>query len=136
MQADLEMMRPEMIRKRRALKQSRGVKKAFKQWWNGMKLGGADGKMHKDIYIQLSIAVQAMLLPDLSEDQAYLTAKADWQDDLYAHEPPRATTMTYGSFYNAMFELADTWVDTVDESDYVTFVERMVESHQVGLYCT
>jgi Ca2+-binding EF-hand superfamily protein len=130
LQGDIRMMAPAMVRKRKALQTNPELEKVIRRWWDSAQLGGADCVMHKEVYIQINMAIHFMLVPGVIDSEAEVTAEKDWYDDIAAHEPPGATSMQYSSFYDAMFELCDTWVETTEEDDYMGFVDEMIEAHE------
>lgn len=62
----------------------------------------------------MNIRMQLALVPDMPAEEALECAEEDWKDD--AHGKP---VMNREQFFHALFQLADLWVDSVHEQDYV-----------------
>jgi hypothetical protein len=130
MQGDIAMMAPAQLELRRALKESPKVQQMVRGWWESCGLD-AGGRMGKDLYMEISIALHRMVEPGVALAVMTDTAADDWKDDLELYGEKNGTaTLHYDGFYEAMFQLCDTWVDTTDETDYTVFLQKMQGAHE------
>lgn len=61
---------------------------------------------------------EAVAKDTITEDEAIKSARADWKQDARGLE-----TMPFGLFFDAIFQLADLYVETIDPDDYVKFLD-------------
>jgi hypothetical protein len=83
------------------------------------------GFLRKDDYIQLFVALQRNLLPDLDESEALDTAADEWQNDL----PKGMDRMDYSAFYDAVFQLVDTWTNGYEVQEFESQVNSFHAIH-------
>lgn len=57
-----------------------------------------------------------------SRDELMASAKKDWNNDSKGH-----ATMSFERFKDAIFQLADTWVDSMEIVDYVAFLDLLLK---------
>jgi hypothetical protein len=127
MQGDIAMMAPAQLEIRKKLKESNRVQLMVRSWWNSCGLDESDA-MNRELYMEISIALHRMVEPGVSLDIMRVTAADDWQEDLLVYGEVGGTLL-FAGFYEAMFQLCDTWVDTTDESDYTSFIREMQVAH-------
>jgi hypothetical protein len=129
LQGDLRMVAPAVMAQRLALKKSPQIQALISSWWKSMGLE-ENGEMNETTYLNINMALHFSVCPDLSDEEALETAHDDWLDDMECLESDDRTTMRYPAFFEAMYQVCDTWVDTTDEDDYVEFGTEMREAYE------
>lgn len=114
--------------KRFVLMKSKAIRRAVDLWWNVAyqpKIETVPKKqiLHKWQYVDMNIRMQLALVPDLPGAEALECAEEDWKDDAHGKH-----SMGRESFFHALFQLADLWVDSVHEQDYVRFLLNLLIS--------
>ena len=69
-------------------------------------------------YTNLLVKLEKALVPNFHLEDATANALKDWQHDSGGEE-----TMTYGQFFDGLFELADNWVNEIDADKYADFLD-------------
>jgi hypothetical protein len=89
--------------------------------WNseGM-VKNAEGKLLQEGYAALNRRIHRALVPGVDDESCDVAARADWISDAAGE-----SSMSYGRFSEAMFELADLWSAGAEESEYCTFMSNV-----------
>merc|ERR1712185_271747 len=88
---------------------------------------GLNDTMTQDEYAFVHRRITKALAPELDDDEAEEAAEEDWVDDLDGDEE-----MTFQRYADGLFGIADMWTDTVNELEYVVFLNKLyrrVTSH-------
>ncbi|KAG1669744.1 hypothetical protein FOA52_001573 [Chlamydomonas sp. UWO 241] len=141
-----------MLKKRRGCRSSGDVQQAIQKWWNWITqfvgTAGDSGygehlQITKPVYQAMVVIIQMVLLPRyaMKADPSYCP-EADWLDDNKGLETLRCAvlwyadwlddnkgldTMGYPNFYDALFELADMWCDTVWSGAYAKLLNGLLD---------
>jgi hypothetical protein len=131
-----EMLNPESLRAREAIKQHDAVARLIRSWWTSVfqlaqavevennkypssvrlpkRSASKKEALTKEQYITLSVSLHEMLDPSVSDAEAKATALGDWDNEMGAG----ANTMDYRSFFESMYEIDSYTIDscTIDSS--------------------
>jgi hypothetical protein len=135
MQGDIAMLDPATLKLRKDLKKNPKMHAIIYGWWKKLDLN-EHLEMKKEHYREISIALHLMLDPDATHEVLVKTADQDWVDDVkkYGQHEEGADsselTLSFFGFFESMFEMMDTWVDTIDENDYDEFAKKMQRAHE------
>merc|ERR1711966_294379 len=91
------------------LKTNPTLLETIQELWDLMEMTD-EGHLSKETYFDLNVIIHKELVPGVSLADARETAEQDWHEDM----DEKATCMEFDDFSNAMFEMADIWVDNVD----------------------
>uniref|UniRef100_A0A7S3G6Z6 EF-hand domain-containing protein n=1 Tax=Palpitomonas bilix TaxID=652834 RepID=A0A7S3G6Z6_9EUKA len=115
----------ENLNKRMAIRDSWEMVVMVEKWWRFLPKSDS-GRIAKQTYI--SMFMQLTRLLGVKNEGKVLTraelieaAEQEWMAD--AND---SSEMTYSQFYHCIFELADTWSDSVNAADYASFLERVL----------
>jgi hypothetical protein len=128
-QGNLQMYTTENIRKRLALKHEAIIQEVISQWWNAtLKLKNKPTHISKRVYMSLCMAVYTVMMPASTGktiEDARRSAEDDWiQDSRGSH----IQIMDFKVFYNAIFQLADIWCESIELNEYVTFLSSLFDA--------
>lgn len=76
--------------------------------------------MSKEEYFFIHRRIAQALAPTLTEAEAEVAASDDWREDLNGAE-----TMNFERYALGLCGIADMWTDSVDELDYVVFLNKL-----------
>ena len=111
---------PEMIDKRQALRADPNVSAVLDRWWVAADVNNS-GKVSREEYLHLGIALYHALVGDGDEEAARESAEDDWEQDSQGKEE-----MDEEHFKTSIFELADLWTDNIEPEEYVRFLDRLL----------
>ncbi|KAL1515467.1 hypothetical protein AB1Y20_002091 [Prymnesium parvum] len=111
---------PAAAEARRKLRASHRLRNVALQFWLTMGLGLEDTMSKKD-YRFIHRRITKALAPELDDREAAEVADSDWAGDL----AEAGAEMTFDTYANGLFEIADFWTDSVDELDYVIFLNKL-----------
>eukprot|EP00238_Polyblepharides_amylifera_P006334 CAMPEP_0196582476 /NCGR_PEP_ID=MMETSP1081-20130531/39034_1 /TAXON_ID=36882 /ORGANISM="Pyramimonas amylifera, Strain CCMP720" /LENGTH=267 /DNA_ID=CAMNT_0041903039 /DNA_START=32 /DNA_END=831 /DNA_ORIENTATION=- len=127
LQVNVDMYSENNRRARFALKQSLHVGEAVERWRHLVGGQGPEGAclpVSRRVYMRLSGAV---FLAVLGEDAGADTLEENWEADSGGQ-----SQLAPDQFFDAIFELADIWCQTVEESEYVEFLNRTLwDTYQI-----
>ncbi|KAL1510393.1 hypothetical protein AB1Y20_000046 [Prymnesium parvum] len=78
--------------------------------------------LRKDDYLAISRCMYRALIKKYDEDEALAEAESDWEKDSRG-----SGGLGKGPFLDALFELAEMWVDSIDIEEYCSFLEALLE---------
>ena len=127
------MLTTEALQKRKSMKTNQGIILLMRNWWDStmalseeetaiagnthnVSCSGGTRELSKAQYVRLSEALHEMLEPGVTSEETRAAAEEDWAQDM-AHNPEGS--MTFGQFFDSMFELCDTWVSLNDTAKSV-----------------
>jgi len=122
-QGNDEYYSDENLQLRYTLMQSERVQQAV-GWWFALVCGDVkqgpygSGRVSKKAYKTMAIKIQLALVPDVTYEEAEACADDDWEDDSKGED-----TMGWEEFFASLFQLVDLWTDSVEENDYVEFLD-------------
>eukprot|EP00761_Pharyngomonas_kirbyi_P014374 gb/GECH01014404.1/.p1 GENE.gb/GECH01014404.1/~~gb/GECH01014404.1/.p1 ORF type:complete len:235 (+),score=62.82 gb/GECH01014404.1/:1-705(+) len=123
---DPEMETRQAKDKRNQLRHNPGLCDAIKRFCNLFPKEDS-GKIHKDTYLKIHSQIAQILLPSVSKEQIHEAAKQDWESDSqggdYISEP---------QIFEAIFELTDLWTATTDATEYLMFLETLLNKLKFG----
>ena len=110
----------EMVRQRNGLRRSLRIQTRALQFWE--LLGGVEptGRASKAKYAALHRSISRVLTPSMSETDLLDALEEDWREDAGG-----STTISLAQFVGGLFKMADVWVDSIDERDYCTFLQKL-----------
>lgn len=76
-----------------------------------------------DSYILLNMKLARCLDDDFVEETSLIDAKKDWEWDRQGKN-----YLEFQSFFVSLFELADVWTPSLEASDYVGFLQQLLEA--------
>ena len=109
-------------RKRRSIRDSSKLRSASMQFWTAAGLG-EEQKMDFELYAHIHRRISMALAPELTEDEAREAAIEDWSEDLDGFDPEEG--MPFEQYSKGLFGVADMWTETVDELEYVIFINKL-----------
>jgi hypothetical protein len=113
---------------------SLAIQTVIGSWWEQLELNTL-GQLDKGRYLEINIALHHLVQPGISDKEAFETANLDFNEDTKRLreasrlEKGKIPMMDFDSFYESMFELCDTWVNTTEEADYIDFIVQMQTAH-------
>jgi len=142
LQGSALMLTPEALRERENLKNDRDIQRMVKNWWEGfwrltmnyrMKAKhlynkqqlNQDRHLKERQFLTMMCALSNLVDPTISEEEAHKSAKLDWLSD----KQPHLDHMDLEDFYGSVFELCDTWVDSLDRFQYVDCLRKFQTAH-------
>jgi hypothetical protein len=81
-----------------------------------------DGQVDRNEYVSMSMKLYRCFVGDGDRDNAADIAQTEWQNDSFGCE-----FMDKAKFKQAWFQLADTWTATTDPSEYVIFLQGILQ---------
>eukprot|EP00899_Mesostigma_viride_P002018 jgi/Mesvir1/11817/Mv00173-RA.2 len=124
-QVNLDMYSEENLRRRDKLRRHPLIRRCLDRWWHAIIIpkfdSDHDGYLSKWEYFLYHKALNEALNPNeepISEEEAEKMAQEDWE-----HDCKGAHRISMEVFQDAMFELADLWVETVNAQDYIDFLD-------------
>jgi len=105
---------------RYTLMQSPAIRDAVSLWWHVV-TGGKRDVCKRRQYFEMSIRIQLALVSGVTLEEAEACAEEDWDEDSEGK-----SEMDEEAFFRAMFQLADLWVDAIEEEAYVKFLENVL----------
>jgi hypothetical protein len=127
MQGDIAMLDPKMMQLRNDLKKNPRIHSTIYGWWKTLSLD-EDAEMGQEQYTEINIALHLMLDPSAKHTVLVKTANEDWRTDVRMYANGK-TKLSFAGFYEAMFQICDTWVDTTEEEDYDLFANKLHAAH-------
>jgi hypothetical protein len=133
LQGDVTMIGATKFKARMRLKESVALQTVLENWWDQLDLNGND-KLDKEHYTEINIALHHLVHPGISDAEALSTAHADFESDMKRFGKELYTQtgesgIGFETFFESMFELCDTWCDTIEEEEYVNLVMQMQTAH-------
>ena len=119
MSGDPKYDSPEALERRVALLRSGRVVRACRQFWDTLMLGEGD-TLEQVQYKQVHRLLTKALAPQMGEAEWREAAAEDWRDDLRGQP-----AMTMALYLMSIFEIADLWTDSVEEWQYVVFINKL-----------
>jgi hypothetical protein len=120
LQGDKEMHTVESLMARKHLKTHPALKAIVLKFWNIFD-DDDSGALSHDEYITLNKLLHKALLPDVTEEEAKMSAETDWHEDCNGEE-----TMDFDGFFSSMFQLADIWCEDIDGAEYEGFLKNLL----------
>jgi hypothetical protein len=119
-EGNAEMHSPESLRARESVRRSVSVIAACDTWWKDMHEQFPDlVNVNRRLYVALFSLVYAVLLPTVSVRERMTLILDDYKSDV---RKSKALVLDHHIFMACLFELADVWTDSTDESEYVDFL--------------
>lgn len=121
-QGNADYYSEENMFKRFVLMKSRAIRRCADLWWSVACQPRTEDDprrqaLHKSQYVEMNSRMQLALVPEMPAKEARECAEEDWRDDAGGR-----ALMPRDLFFHALFQLADLWVDSVHEQDYVRWV--------------
>jgi hypothetical protein len=114
---DKALHQREMLKTKRAI-----IREITEKWWPALLKSRTDPeRLAKDEYFIIVERIFVLLAPELVQGRS----KAEVADELeqsWKSDTDRADSMSRDAFFCAMFDLADLWVEDIDEDAYVDFL--------------
>jgi hypothetical protein len=110
---------PEALQRRLALLRAPSIVRACRQFWDTLRLD-EDGTMHRGQYMEVHRLLTAALAPEMDEAEWREAAEEDYTDDQRGH-----TSLNLARSIMSIFEVADLWTDSVEEWQYVCFINKL-----------
>ena len=104
---------------RQSVRKSSKLRSCCLQFWTVAGLSEQD-LMPKDKYVLIHRRISKALAPELSHAEATEAAEEDWEEDRAG-----AAAMTFEQYANGLTGIADMWTETVDELEYVIFLNKL-----------
>jgi hypothetical protein len=145
-----EMMTAAAVAARQGIKEHMAIRSFMREWWGSIpgepehgfghvmgdilhmkrkrkkkKPSAAPRNMTEEQFVVMSMAINKLLDPKVSEADARQAAVEDWVTDSNEAED----YMDYEHFFESMFELCDTWVDGLDAKDYIHLMRKCQAAH-------
>ncbi|XRB03206.1 hypothetical protein NFJ02_16g25600 [Pycnococcus provasolii] len=116
--------------RRLALKQHYRVRKAIEKWWKTFYTLRTDDGTASVTLADYMLMSGAIYLSLVGENIDSATLEENWVADSKG-----ASHLDESRFFEAVFELADVWVDSIDGDEYADFLERVLwdTSHVAAL---
>ena len=149
-QGDMQLQTPEMLEKRAALRQDKVVLRELNVWWDAALKGSfaaaaagrrqmsreldfdleeADGGEQTAINKSRYVAIMTKMALALLEDdepkdiqEARKQARESWSEDA-----GERATLSRKRWLDSIFELADTWTESVDNVEYAMFLRALFD---------
>eukprot|EP00698_Gefionella_okellyi_P001398 TRINITY_DN11340_c1_g1_i1.p1 TRINITY_DN11340_c1_g1~~TRINITY_DN11340_c1_g1_i1.p1 ORF type:complete len:298 (+),score=32.37 TRINITY_DN11340_c1_g1_i1:88-894(+) len=131
-QGDLKMYSDKALAKRAQLQKSKPINAAIEKYWK--MFPKSQGRIAKETYLMLARRLYRAVIDHrpFDENDCAASCEDDWREDSKGRP-----WMTHEAFVACMFQLVDTWTETISESDYVTFLEcvlrRIAVANREGL---
>lgn len=104
---------------RYVLKNNQLIRSIIKRFWE-THTKTKSGEIDKEEYTGFLIKVQRALYEDFNYAQAKDIAEKEW-----SHDCSNADRMNFHEYFDAMFEMVDTWTDDISVESYVDFLEKL-----------
>ena len=117
LQGDEELNRTLPSAQRQALRFDPRVIKELDRFWRVFRQAAS---ISKPEYMMVHYKFAAVLIPDLSPDEAHDSAEEDWLADAHG-----ADRMSKAQFLDSLFELADLYTTGIDGGAYATWLRRL-----------
>lgn len=118
---DARFEAPEVLERRVALLRSGPISRACRQFWDTFQLQlDNEATLSLAQYEQVHRLLTRALAPEMTEAEWREAAADDWRDDLRGR-----SAMTLPLYLMSIFEIADLWTDTVEEWQYVVFINKL-----------
>lgn len=113
-QGDVSFYTTQTVGMRSVLKNSNKIKLIIRRFWETQSKD-KDGYLSKNEYIELLIKIQRALYENFDLNKAKIIAEKEWDKDCSDHKSYniKIFRMSYYEYFNALFELADTWTDEI-----------------------
>ena len=109
---------------RKMLRSTKEILNILKRWWKACDaLKEEDGTLGKRAYLAMDVKIQKALNRHFEARKAWEIAEKDWVRDSRGEN-----TIDEKKFYDAIFELADMWTDSVEENDYVELLDTLLRA--------
>jgi hypothetical protein len=120
---DAKFYSAEMLRKRARLRWDAAIRRESTRLWRAAK--HKKGRMERKEYLDFHLSIYHWLMNKegggLDERDALQAGQEDWESDVQAG----FTSMSYENFVLCLFELADLWVASAAQRDYVLFLREL-----------
>ena len=109
------------MRKLRAtICQSSRLQSVALQFWTTAGLSESDRAMPRETYKFIHRRISMALAPELSDREAEEAAEEDYETDLQGY-----SEMYFKQYADGLFGIADMWTESVDELEYVIFLNKL-----------
>lgn len=128
-QGDADLATADNVRKRFMLRHTPEIHKVHAAFWdvmmrsNGRRRDDFGAKLNRDDYFALFERVYVVLLDNFDKHDAEKTISEDWENDCKGQDG-----LSYEAFGDCLFELADTWVSSIDAGDYAAFLYSLLKN--------
>ncbi|GAX74551.1 hypothetical protein CEUSTIGMA_g2001.t1 [Chlamydomonas eustigma] len=114
----------EAVKQRHDLRTDGGLMEAVRTWWRYLPKDETAKlpQVTKPVYCAMVVIIQMVLLPrfKMKGDINY-DPEEDWLDDNKGQD-----SMGFPDFFDAMFELADMWCESMSASDYTALLSQLL----------
>ena len=127
-QGDADLATADNVRKRFMLRHTPEIHKVHAAFWDvmmrssGRRCDDFGAKLNRDDYFALFERVYVVLLDNFDKHDAEKTISEDWENDCKGQDG-----LSYEAFGDCLFELADTWVSSIDAGDYADFLYSLLK---------
>ncbi|KAJ1619736.1 hypothetical protein T492DRAFT_915765 [Pavlovales sp. CCMP2436] len=118
-QGDESFDEPHVVAQRLALRRDKRVLRELDRFWRAYKKD-ADGRVSKAEYLRVHSKWCAVLIPDLTLEEAGAAGEEDWLSDAVGLPALGAEQLA-----NALFQLADLWCSGVGGEEYASFLYKL-----------
>ncbi|EEY60853.1 uncharacterized protein PITG_13602 [Phytophthora infestans T30-4] len=116
---------PEALALRFSLRNHPDVVDAVKQLWSVQLPRDEMGCIDKKGYASLFRRIGRSLEPDASKKRLRRMERTITED--WSRDSKGESVMSFATFFDSVFELADLWCETIDVDEYITFLRRLVQ---------
>ncbi|GAX76045.1 hypothetical protein CEUSTIGMA_g3488.t1 [Chlamydomonas eustigma] len=131
-QGDADLYTDEAIQNRHKIRVDPRVIDVIRDWWKFIPKEHPEQGipyLTKPVYCAMVVIIQMMLLPRFKmEGDIEYDPEEDWLDDNKGQD-----VMGYPDFFDALFELADMWCETVSAVDYATLLSKLLEDVKANM---
>eukprot|EP00755_Sulcionema_specki_P013656 Sspe_Gene.54537::Locus_30099_Transcript_1_1_Confidence_1.000_Length_2306::g.54537::m.54537 len=124
-EADLKMLAKEALQMRVRLREHKKVVACMDRWWRRAtcvlvaKGDPTPSALSKQYYFWMMRKLYKHFVPFATEKEAAESLLTDWEFDRKGED-----ALSYESFLNAIFALADVWTEDLDPESYVSFLDN------------
>jgi len=121
---------PAMVERRIALLHSPAVVRACRQFWDTLGLAD-DAQVSFDQYRKVHRLVTRALAPEMRETEWEEACREEWRVDLarakvlQRHSDAPVLGLGFEAYVFSFFEIADLWTDSVHETAYIIFINKL-----------
>jgi len=123
-EGDARLYTSAALKKRRGLRSREDIGLYIRKLWRAIAhdtSAACDGELRKDGYFRFNVSLFKALMPEFDVKDAQVAAEEDWINDV----GDTGTGMSYGAFFDSVFELVDVWSPSLEPQDYIHFLRKL-----------
>ena len=124
-EGDARLYTSAALKKRRGLRAREDIGLYIRKMWRAVALDASpacNGQLGQNGYFQFNVSLYKALMPDFDAEEALVAAKEDWMNDV---GDDGKEMLTFGHFFDSIFELVDVWSPSLEWMDYVQFLRTV-----------